>query len=107
MTIGTKSYWTNEMNQITHGDYAKDDITLGYNIPIPWNDVTTFGWKDSVLPFADGHVMWGQENVVSTRADPEWWAPDGILRSNVIPTVDPNNPIFQFDRSQYTKRFTL
>jgi hypothetical protein len=47
---------------------------------------------------------WGRENVLVMRDDPEYFAPGNIVRSNVIPAINPQDPIFKFDRTQYEVR---
>ena len=92
----TKNYYANEMNQVRRSQAPWQD--LGYSLDIPWNQVYSTGWQF-------GGNRWGeQEKVLITRPDPEFYAPDNIIRSNVIPEINPSNPIYQFDRSKYTYR---
>jgi hypothetical protein len=47
--------------------------------------------------------MWGTENKLVMRDDPEFYAPDNLLRSTGnIPTINLNDPIYNFDRKNYT-----
>jgi len=106
MTINsTKVYFVDEFQQTLQGlEFPKD---RGYSIPIPANPVTTFGWQDEIPMHGDARIgprerVWGQENKMTTRADPEFYAPNNEIRANVIPEIDVNNPVYQFDRSKYT-----
>ena len=107
MTITTKVYYQNPFEMTTQGLTLDKDS--GYRIPIPANPVSTFGWQYGVPTHGDAKYgetsrVWGQENVMTTRADPEWYAPNNEIRSNVIPEIDPKNPIYQFDRAKFTHR---
>jgi hypothetical protein len=66
------------------------------SLEIPWNDVVSTGWV------YEKPMEWGMENTMITRADPEYFAVNGVVRSNIIPTIDVNNPIYHFDRQKYT-----
>jgi len=99
MTIGTKNYYTNSSTHVARSKEIWDD--LGYSLDIPWNSVYTAGWQESKPSHADGPV-WGYERTMITRSDPEYFAPGDIIRSNVIPEINVYNPIYSFDRSQYT-----
>jgi len=69
---------------------------LGYSLPIPWPNVTTFGWWE------DG-PSYPTENVLITRRDPEYFAQNDLVRSSGgNPEIDLSNPIYQFDRKRYT-----
>ena len=71
---------------------------LGYSLPIPWPAVTTFGWWES------GPSYPGQ-NVLITRRDPEYYAQNDLIRSNAgLPEINAADPIYQFDRKDYTFR---
>jgi hypothetical protein len=71
---------------------------LGYTLSIPWNDITTAGWMNR----PDQIKMWGTENQLVLSDQPEFFAPENIIRSNIIPSINVNDPIYAFDRSQYT-----
>ena len=105
--ISTKVYYQNPFQLTEQGLALEKD--KGYVIPIPALPVTTFGWQDSVPMHGDprmGHQsrVWGEENILTTRADPEYYAPFNVIRANVIPEINPANPIFQFDRSKFTHK---
>ena len=69
---------------------------LGYSLPIPWPEVTTYGWWEEGPSYPT-------ENVLITRRDPEYFAQNDLIRSNAgLPEIDVNDPIYQFDRSKYT-----
>ena len=95
----TKIYYTNESTHIIRSQAPWND--LGYSLAIPWNSVYTSGWQESGPHHEDGPV-WGTERQLITRSDPEFYAQDNIIRSNVIPEINPNDPIYHFDRSKYT-----
>jgi len=97
--IGTKNYYTNESTHIARSQQLWDD--LGYSLDIPWNTVYTAGWQESKPHHADGPV-WGYERKMITRSDPEYFAADGIIRSNVIPEINIHDPRYSFDRRDYT-----
>jgi hypothetical protein len=99
MSLGTKSYFVNETQMIHRSQDLWND--LGYSLDIPWNDVYTAGWQDSKPHHADGQV-WGYERKQVMRNDPEYFAPDNIVRSNVIPSINIHNPIYAFDRREHT-----
>jgi hypothetical protein len=97
--IGTKNYFTNEFTHIKRSQEVWTD--LGYSLDIPWNSVYTVGWQDGKPAHSDG-VMWGTENKLSTRNDPEYWAAGNIVRSNIIPEINVHDPIYAFSRAKYT-----
>ena len=97
--LGTQSYFDNDMSQIQRSQELYFDA--GYSLDIPWNDVYTSGWMDA-KPSHDTGEVWGTENQLITERDPEYFAPDNIVRSNIIPQINVNDPIYQFDRSQVT-----
>ena len=69
---------------------------IGYSLPIPWPSISTFGWWE------DGPA-YPTENVLITRRDPENFAQNDLVRSNGgLPEIDPNNPIYKFDRKNFT-----
>ena len=72
---------------------------LGYSLEIPWNDIQTSGWANTE---AEPMKVWGTENKLVIRDDPEYFAPDNLIRSNVIPAINLNDPIYQFSRKDYT-----
>ena len=95
--IGTKNYYTNESTHIQHFMKPIDD--LGFWVDIPWNDVFSTPWQEARPD------IWGYENRLTTSTQPEYFAPDGIVRSTGgIPVIDPADPIYAFDRSQHTYR---
>ena len=92
--IQTKNYYLN-----TTATYSRSEeplFDLGYSLDIPANDIYTAGW------IFKKPETWGQENLLVTRPDPEFFAPGGIIRSNVIPHININDPMYAFDRSKYT-----
>ena len=99
--IGTKSYFTNSSKHIQRSMAMWTD--LGYSLDIPWGTVTTFGWQESNVGHIDG-PMWGTERDLTTRSDPEYWAEGDIIRSNVLPEINPHDPIYSFERSKYTHK---
>ena len=99
MSLGTKSYYLNETQMIHRSQQLWDD--LGYSLDIPWNDVYTAGWQESKPHHNDGEV-WGFERKQILRSDPEYFAPDNIVRSNIIPQINIHNPIYSFDRREHT-----
>ena len=92
--IQTKNYYSNDTTMVNRSQPMFTD--LGYSLDIPWNDIYTTGWQDSRPD------TWGAENKLITRADPEYFAPGNIIRSNIIPQINPNDPIYSFDRSKHT-----
>ena len=97
--LGTKSFYTNESTHIkkSHEPY----FDAGYSLDIPWNDVYTAGWMDA-KPGHDTGVVWGSENQLITSRKPEYFAPDDIVRSNIIPQINISDPIYHFERSKHT-----
>jgi len=93
--IHTKNFYYNRMNTLELG--MEDFSDLGYSLAIPWNDVTTTGWMNPTAM-----KVWGTENKLTVRDDPEYYAPGDLIRSNVIPAINPNDPIFMFSRKDYT-----
>jgi hypothetical protein len=95
--IHTKAWYHNPTTITELGQEPFNDH--GYSLTIPWNDVSTAGWyTPSTMQ------TWGRENVLVMRDDPEYFAPGNIVRSNVIPAINPQDPIFKFDRTQYEVR---
>lgn len=101
MPIGTKSYYSNPSTHIHRSQELYFDA--GYSLDIPWNDIYTSGWVDA-KPAHDSGEVWGTENQLITSRKPEFYAPDDIVRSNVIPQINVNDPQYQFDRSTVTYR---
>ena len=79
-------------------DIKKSEVffgDLGYSLPIPWPLIHTAGW------WYDGGEP--TEKKLIMRADPEYFATDDFIRSNNnLPTIDVRNPIFNFDRNEWT-----
>lgn len=95
--IHTKNFYFAPTTTIARGMESFDD--LGYSLAIPWNDVTTSGWANlEAAPMK----IWGTENKLLVRDDPEYFAPDDLIRSNVIPQINIHDPIFKFSRADYT-----
>jgi len=94
MPIQTKNWFSNETSRI---ERSMDPIQdFGYSLDIPWNDIVTSGWQESRPD------IWGYENKLITRPDPEYYAPDNIIRANILPQINVNDPIYSFDRRKYT-----
>lgn len=92
--IETKKFYLNDMSTYTRGELTYTD--LGYSLDIPANDVVTAGW------ISQKPETWGKEGLLITRSDPEYYAPDNLIRSNVLPSVNIHDKIYSFDRSKYT-----
>ena len=93
--ILTKNSYHNPMSTYERG--MEDFSDRGYSLAIPWNDITTSGWvHPSIMK------IWGTENKLIVRDDPEYYAPGNLIRSNVIPAINPNDPIYMFSRKDYT-----
>ena len=92
----TKSYFTNTMDQIRRSYDTWAD--LGYSLEIPWNAVYSSGWQYG------GNRFENARDELITRPDPEYYAPGNIIRSNVLPEINPSSEIYTFDRSKYTHR---
>ena len=92
--IQTKNYYLNTMSQIRRGEQPL--FGLGYSLDIPANDIYSTGWQ------FERPNTWGMEQTLITRPDPEYFAPDGIIRSNVLPQINPNDPIYEFNRLNHT-----
>lgn len=77
----------------------QDFNSLGYSLSIPWNDINTSGWAN-----IDPGIMkmWGTENKLLVKSDPEYYAPGNLIRSNVLPNINVNDPIYKFERSAHT-----
>ena len=96
--LHTKNYYFNPTSTYARGMESFSD--LGYSLSIPWGDITTAGWANTEkqAPIK----MWGTENKLLIRDDPEYYAPDDLIRSNVIPAINIHDPIFKFSRADYT-----
>ena len=92
--IHTKNYFLNEASTVERSQPVFAD--LGYSLDIPWNDIITTGWVESKPS------NYGSENLLITRSDPEYFAPNNVIRSNVLPHINVNDPVYQFDRSKFT-----
>ena len=92
--IHTKNYYMNTSTAYHRSEEPMFDI--GYSNDIPENDIYTAGWQ---LSKPD---TWGKEHVLITRSDPEYFAPGNYIRSNVIPHININDPIYTFDRSDHS-----
>ena len=70
---------------------------LGYSLDIPWNSIFTSGWYEGTPD------IWGSQNKLTIgEGKPEFYANNNIIRSNIIPEVNPLDPVYQYDRAQYT-----
>ena len=68
---------------------------IGYSNPIPWPLVKTVGW------WTAGTIP--EEKALILRADPEYYAVNNLIRTNAgLATIDVNDPIYQFEREDYT-----
>ena len=94
MISGTKNYFLNSSTTISRSEEPL--FGLGYSLDIPANDIYTAGW------IFEKPSTWGSENLLITRSDPEYFAPGGFIRSNVLPHINLNDPVYQFDRSKHT-----
>ena len=96
--IQTKNFYSNPTTTISRSE--EDLFGLGEQpwLSIPWNDITTAGWTNR----PDQIRVWGTENQLVMSDQPEFFAPENIIRSNIIPSININDPIYAFDRSQYT-----
>ena len=92
----TKNYYLPDTEQI----YTSEPVFyhMGYWNPIPWNDIYTSGWANTD---PNPMRMWGSENKLLLRDDPEFFAPGDLIRSNVIPSINPSDPIFKFQRNEH------
>lgn len=68
---------------------------LGYSLPLPWPQTTTAGyWNAGTIP---------EVKALITRDDPEWFAVDDRVRTTGgLPEINVNDPVYQFQRSDYT-----
>ena len=93
--ILTKNYYLPET--ITIARSLKPMFDIGYSLDIPHNPVYNTGWQFSKPD------TWGKEHLLITRPDPEFYAPDNLVRSNgVVPEININDPIYSFNRENYT-----
>ena len=96
--ILTKSFYVNPTATYERGMESFDG--LGYTLSIPWNDISTAGWSNMEKV---SMKVWGTENKLNTGPDdPEYFAPGDLIRSNVIPAINPNDPIYKFSRNDFT-----
>ena len=95
--IHTKKFYYNPTATIERGMESFSD--LGYSLAIPWNDISTNGWANMS---SEPMKMWGTENRLLTKPDPEYFAPGDLIRSNIIPAINPNDPVYQFSRAEHT-----
>ena len=99
---GTRAFYSNPSTHIARSQEMYFDI--GYNwAEIPWNDIYTSGWMDA-KPTHDTGEVWGTENQLVMSRKPEYFAPGNIVRSNVIPSINLNDPRYGFDRRDVTTR---
>jgi len=92
--IQTKNFYLNESTTYSRSEPQFSD--LGYSLDIPANDIYTAGWQYTKPE------TWGKENLLITKPDPEYFAPGNIIRTNVLPHINPLDPVYQFDRSKHT-----
>ena len=92
--IQTKNFYLN--TSTTYSRSEEPIFDLGYSLDIPYNDIYTAGWQYTKPE------TWGKENLLITRPDPEYFAPGGIIRSNILPHININDPIYAFDRSKHS-----
>jgi hypothetical protein len=101
MTIQTKNWYLNTSTTISRSEENLSD--LGYSIAIPWNDITTTGWYNYRTDINVPIKMYGTENKMVLKDDPEYFAPNDLIRSTAgIPNINVNDPIYAFDRANYT-----
>ena len=89
----TKNWYLPETDIIKPAERDLNGLQIWYDIP--WHDIYSTGWqmvKDNT---------WGRENRMLTRPDPEYFAPGDILRTNVIPAINPNDPIYTYSTSDH------
>ena len=92
--IQTKAYYQPTTDIRTQTIRDLNGLQIYYDIP--WEPVTTAGWifeKDST---------YGQENKMVTKPDPEFFASGNIVRSNVIPEINTNDPKYKYSRQEHT-----
>ena len=94
--IQTKNYYLNTSTTISRSEQPMFDY--GYSLDIPANDIYSTGW------IFEKPETWGKENVLITRPDPEYFAAGGVIRWNVQPQINVYDPIYTFDRSDYSYR---
>ena len=101
--IQTKGFYLNTSLTINRSE--EDIHDLGYTISIPWNDVTTAGWQNYNTDITGPIQMWGTENMMVMRDDPEFFAPDNVLRdTGGVPGINLNDPKYTYDRANYTRQ---
>ena len=93
--IQTKNYYLNEAE--TYARSEEPLFGLGYSLDIPWLNITTAGWQH------ERPNIWGYENKLTVgEGKPEYYAPGNLIRSNVIPSINPNDPMYAYDRAKHT-----
>jgi hypothetical protein len=99
--IQTKGFYNNPSTEVSRSEPSFSD--LGYSVAIPWNDVTTSGWYNYTDDINPTMKMWGQENKMVMRNDPEFYAPGDLIRSTGnIPNINLNDPKYSFSRKNFT-----
>ena len=96
--IQTKNWYLNTSTTYQRSEQPLFD--LGYSLDIPVNDIYSTGW------IFEKPNTWGSEHLLITRPDPEYFAPGGQIRSNVLPAININDPVYMFNRSDYTYDIT-
>ena len=79
--IHTKNFFLNESTIYSRSEPQFSD--LGYSLDIPANDITTAGWQYTKPE------TWGKENMLITRPDPEYFAPENerMYYHKLIPMI--------------------
>jgi hypothetical protein len=97
----TKGFYLNTSTEVSRSEPNFSD--LGFSVAIPWNDVTTAGWYNYSNDVSPPIVMWGQQNKMVMRDDPEFYAPDNLIRSTgQIPNINLNDEKYSFSRKNHT-----
>ena len=90
--VTQNSFHTPELGQIRSEPYFRD---YGHSFTMPW-----------VLPHTAGYWNFGTiptEKKLITRDDPEYFATNNIIPSTGgTPAINTNDPVYQFDRSDFT-----
>lgn len=92
--IQTKNWYLN--TSVVHQRSEEPIFGKGYSLSIPENDIYSTGW------IFEKPNTWGSEHLLITKPNPEFFAPGGVIRSNVIPSINPANPMYQFERAKFT-----
>ena len=93
LTSQTKNYYLPETDVPTSAIQDLNGLQIWHDIP--WNDIYSTGWqtkKDNT---------WGQENKMLLKPDPEYFAPGDIIRTNVLPSINPNDPIYKYSSEEH------